>query len=86
MEIEKLICKMDGAPSHAFVNRVLPSKLKKIRSDFLEVAKAEKAGSSVPNVTAIARFVTSEYNIKMHRGTAAQWLEEAREELDGKNK
>ena len=66
-----------------FADRLAATTLKKIRSDFREVVRAEKAGKPVPSTLAIVRFVESEYNIKMCRTTVTLWLEHAQEELNG---
>lgn len=86
MGIKDLIGKTEHGPGRTIADRLPAATLKKIRSDFREVAEAEKAGLYKPNVCAIVRFMKSEYDVKMGHGTATRWLEDAREETDGKNK
>ena len=81
MGIKDLIGKVEYGPGKTLADRLPAATLKKIRSDFREVVKAKKAGKSTPCISDIVRFVKSEYNVKMDRGTATRWLECAREEL-----
>ncbi len=83
MGIENVIDGMDGVPSHAFVRRISPCKLKKIRLDFLKVARAEKEGACVPNFSALARFVKDEYNENINRNVVRGLMNDARGLIDG---
>ena len=86
MGIKDLIGKVGYGPGVPFADRISVATHGKIRSDFLEVAKAEKAGNAIPSVSAIVRFVNSEYDVKMDRGTADRWLKYAREVISGEDK
>lgn len=86
MGIKDLIGKVNIGQGRTFASRLTAATHRSIRSDFKEVAKAEKAGKPVPGVSDIVRFVKSHYNVKMGHGTATRWLERAREEINGRNK
>lgn len=88
MGIKKLIGEAVSAcgQGRPFAERLSAVTHKKIRSDFREVAIAKKAGKPIPTISAIVRFVESEYDVKMDRAIADRWFREAREELNVETK
>lgn len=86
MKMKDLIGEVVHGKGRSLAERLPAATRKKIRSDFCEILKAEKAGNPIPSMSDIARFFKSEYNVKMSRGTATRWLEQVREELNGKDK
>ena len=83
MKIKDFIANTGPGPVGSFAGSILPDVYNKIRSDFREVARAKKAGSSVPGPTAMVQHVKDEYNVKMHRSTARLWLEYAQDQVNG---
>ncbi len=86
MTIKDLIDDIPKGPGVPFANRLPKGLTKKIRADFRELAIAENEGKTIPNFCAVVRFIKAEYNISMDRTTAVRWMEQAREEYNGKHK